>query len=429
MSRLADPVFEEIYILSKDINENCRQNDPKLKTDLEPLIENFQALQKLTDSLKIDVERYDSKTGTKANGYRSLIRVVGTLVRHCVEVLETVKHQLSTLGYASAEVRDDVSTWVSVIQRLIDILQVAEEIKTASNELYPEKPDSQSTFVMETSVKALQMDLTPFYGSALGFHLRGDSRRMMHPLAISSASYSDIYGGSLFGKIKRLRDSGYCWSYINDSKQLAKKIVDNSRHLQVDFAQSFYNMSESDWVMKMKTTPPINTSHVTKLYFEDLELPLVNAESKVFQVPIPKSHVKRKWVQVRLIADYRTKEMLGSCGCTTRLTCNCVYPQLKDTVIFHVHGGGFISQTSKSHLDYLHQWSKQLSVPILTVDYSLAPEAAYPRALEEVFYCYCWMLKNFEKLGTNGKKIIVAGESLVFCHPSESVKVNISDSL
>ena len=233
----------------------------------------------------------------------------------------------------------------------------------------------------------------------------------MHPLAISMASYSDIYGGSLFGKIKRLRDSGYCWSYINDPKQLARKIVDNSRHLQVDFAQSFYNMSESDWVMRIKTNTPITSSVVTKLYFEDLEVPVVNTIT-YFKVPVPKSHVKRKWVSVRLIADYRTKEMLGSCGCTTRLTCNCVYPELKDTVIFHVHGGGFISQTSKSHLDYLHQWAKQLSVPILTVDYSLAPEAAYPRALEEVFYCYCWMLNNFNKIGTTGKRIIFAGKTL-----------------
>ena len=28
------------------------------------------------------------------------------------------------------------------------------------------------------------LDVTPFYGAALGFHLRGDSRRMMMPLMI-----------------------------------------------------------------------------------------------------------------------------------------------------------------------------------------------------------------------------------------------------
>merc|ERR1711874_882724 len=275
MSRLADPVFEEIYSLYRDINQNCIQNGSKIQTYLEPLVENFRTLQKLTNSLKKNVDSYDSKTGTKASGYRSLIRVVGTVVRHCVDLLETVKHQLSTLNYASTEVREDLDTWVSVIERLIEILQVAQEIKSVNSDLYPEHPDSQSAFVVETSKKALQMDLTPFYGNALAFHLRGDSRKMMHPLAIFMASYSDIYGGSLFGKIKRLRDSGYCWSYILDPKQLSKKIVDNSRSLGVDFAQSFYNMGESEWVMKIRTNTPITTSLVIKLYFEDLEIPVL----------------------------------------------------------------------------------------------------------------------------------------------------------
>ena len=118
----------------------------------------------------------------------------------------------------------------------------------------------------------------------------------MHPLAISMASYSDIYGGSLFGKIKRLRDSGYCWSYINDPRALAKKIVANSRNLQVDFAQSFYNLPEADWVSKIKTVPPIRTSDSVKLYFENFKVPTFSAG--YFNVPIPTSHIKRKYVQV-----------------------------------------------------------------------------------------------------------------------------------
>ena len=113
----------------------------------------------------------------------------------------------------------------------------------------------------------------------------------------------DVYGGSIFGKLKRLRESGYCWSYINDPKSLARKIVDNSRNLQVDFVQSFYNMSESEWVSSMKTVPPIRTSVTVKLQFERFQLPTYRAE--YFEVPCPASHVKRKYVPVRLVANYR----------------------------------------------------------------------------------------------------------------------------
>lgn len=50
---------------------------------------------------------------------------------------------------------------------------------------------------------------------------------------------------------------------------------------------------------------------------------------------------------------------------------------------------------------YLKSWSQDLGVPILSVDYSLAPEAPFPRALEECFYAYCWALRNHHLLGTH----------------------------
>ena len=47
----------------------------------------------------IAVARMGRQTGVAANGYRSLVRVVATLTRHCTELLETIKHQQATLGY------------------------------------------------------------------------------------------------------------------------------------------------------------------------------------------------------------------------------------------------------------------------------------------------------------------------------------------
>ena len=42
-------------------------------------------------------------------------------------------------------------------------------------------------------------------------------------------------------------------------------------------------------------------------------------------------------------------------------------------LILHVHGGGFIAHSSKSHEIYLKPWCKELKVPIVSIDYSLAP--------------------------------------------------------
>lgn len=65
-----------------------------------------------------------------------------------------------------------------------------------------------------------------------------------------------------------------------------------------------------------------------------------------------------------------------------------------------------MAQTSKSHAAaYLKSWSLSLGVPILSVDYSLAPEATFPQPLNEVLYAYCWMRNNFALLGTTGRKV------------------------
>ncbi|CAH8505663.1 unnamed protein product [Schistosoma turkestanicum] len=81
-------------------------------------------------------------------------------------------------------------------------------------------------------------------------------------------------------------------------------------------------------------------------------------------------------------------------------------------VLFYIHGGGFIALTSQSQDNFLRIWAEQLNCPIIAVDYSLSPEAPYPRALEECYYAYCWITLNLENLGcTPNAKIVLAGDS------------------
>ncbi len=73
------------------------------------------------------------------------------------------------------------------------------------------------------------------------------------------------------------------------------------------------------------------------------------------------------------------------------------------------HGGGFVAQSSNSHLVYLKSFAKGVGAPIISIDYSLAPEAPYPRALHEAFYAYLWAMENAHLLGSTCEKIILAG--------------------
>ena len=62
-----------------------------------------------------------------------------------------------------------------------------------------------------------------------------------------------------------------------------------------------------------------------------------------------------------------------------------------NTIILHFHGGGFVSGSSMSHQVYTRLWTKQLGVPIFSVDYKLSPEVTYPKGLDDCWQVYCWL--------------------------------------
>jgi len=65
----------------------------------------------------------------------------------------------------------------------------------------------------------------------------------------------------------------------------------------------------------------------------------------------------------------------------------------KKGVIIFLHGGGMMIGSSTIYTSYLIAVSKELKVPVLSIDYKLAPEYKYPVAINEIYSCYLWLLK------------------------------------
>ncbi|KCV72410.1 hypothetical protein H696_01806 [Fonticula alba] len=86
-------------------------------------------------------------------------------------------------------------------------------------------------------------------------------------------------------------------------------------------------------------------------------------------------------------------------------------PELTPALIFHVHGGGFVAMTSFSHGNYMRQWALDTGLPILSVDYRLAPDFPFPVQLEECWQAYRWAVRNAQRLGTSAERIIIVGDS------------------
>lgn len=81
-------------------------------------------------------------------------------------------------------------------------------------------------------------------------------------------------------------------------------------------------------------------------------------------------------------------------------------------VVLHIHGGGFIAMSSKSHQIYTRVLARDTNYPIFSVDYRLAPEHPYPDGLEDCWNVYSWLVK-YSKINLNldASQIILMGDS------------------
>lgn len=80
-------------------------------------------------------------------------------------------------------------------------------------------------------------------------------------------------------------------------------------------------------------------------------------------------------------------------------------------VIYHVHGGGMVVGTPFDVLPMLAEVALDLGAAIVSVDYRLAPEHAYPAPLDDVYAGLVWVSEHAEDLRLDPDRIILQGVS------------------
>lgn len=82
-------------------------------------------------------------------------------------------------------------------------------------------------------------------------------------------------------------------------------------------------------------------------------------------------------------------------------------PVRKRQVLLYIHGGGFILGSAKTDLSLPLRIGPLAELPVLSVDYRLAPEHPFPAAVDDVLAAYRWLLKS----GYRAQDIGVLGDS------------------
>jgi len=84
---------------------------------------------------------------------------------------------------------------------------------------------------------------------------------------------------------------------------------------------------------------------------------------------------------------------------------------VKSPTIFYFHGGGWTLCSLDTHDSFCKKISFHTGLPLISVDYSLSPEAKFPKALNEATELLLWFQNNHNDLGIANNKTIIAGDS------------------
>lgn len=225
-------------------------------------------------------------------------------------------------------------------------------------------------------------------------------------LGICMAGFSEAYfrDGNRITKATSSMFTGgkYYWN----PELRARRMVHLTHYAGIDFCKSFWSLTENELMYALPNVfgTKIKVNRLITIPPEPLEMESTAPAGGMVRIPVPSSHGGAGPVLARLLSSVRREGMIGE------RNKKHVHP-LSSALIFHCHGGGFVAQSSRSHEVYLREWAAKLDAPILSIDYALAPQAPYPRALEEIYYAYCWAIKNAKALGTTAERVVVVGDS------------------
>ncbi len=388
---------------SSESGQRIRSALDTLLTDIPPIVEAAKKIDERAAKFDFDVE-------VQGNGYRSFLYVVEKCLRICLPLLRDLRVKRASPVFNKSSFHKELEAWVQVVDSLNwlseRLLLLHSWCKPGS--LFPHEYHSAAELIEDLG----NFNQYCFYGRALGFQYDPAMRRLLTVVATLLAAFSEVY---FHPNQPNAIQRAYIWTsrlskYSRNPEQRAKRILNASQNCTVDFLKQFWDLNENELLHQFPRVffHHVDVNEVIKIPTERLEMEKLNGEKYV--VPVPHSHIGKQSISSRLLCTKLRTGMINDRSIWRRIKFTKAHEPSKGLII-HCHGGGFVSHSSASQEVFLCEWATILDVPILSIDYSLAPEAPYPRALEEVFYAYCWALKNASLLGTTAERVVFAGDS------------------
>lgn len=443
----------------QQLPDNLTSNYNKLKGKLEGkndnLLSKLRELHSGCKKLNAIAPSFDLDENNPGNGFRSFIKIIATYFAHLVSLLEKAPSRKRMKLLYEYEM---------VASGFIRIMSFFEMVSKRPYGLewsdYHEE-NSIDQKILTAMLGVEEKEILPFLTNIQNFWLIPSIRDVMNNVIASviiwkttsvlkmpevmmskSLKASCLARYALHGTTDQVKS---VWGFGEEF--LNRSMIGIRHSISSGSSKSIYLPRQKEWILNNdgllthqfmgvdESTIPVESAT------EALEIDLVSRNNSVISSSSKKSingnnnlndvsEVDgKKRTSFQRLSKKRRKSSSGvansSCYGTgnTEQSVRCAHIRYgskrtsspENSLIFHIHGGGYIALSPKSHEQYLRIWSKKLGVPVISVDYGLSPESKYPSALQEILDCYLFLTSGSAKvkelLGFNPENIVICGDS------------------
>ncbi|CAO2626398.1 Hormone-sensitive lipase [Lemmus lemmus] len=363
---------------------------------------------------------FDLDTETPANGYRSLVHTTRCCLAHLLHKSRYVASNRRSIFFRASHNLAEMEAYLAALTQLRALSYYAQRLLAINRPgvLFFEGDEGLTADFLQEYVT---LHKGCFYGRCLGFQFTPAIRPFLQTLSIGLVSFGEHYKRNETGLSVTASSLFTGGRFAIDPELRGAEFERIIQNLDVHFWKAFWNITEIEVLSSLANmaSTTVRVSRLLSLPPEAFEMPLTSDPKLTVTISPPLAHTGPGPVLARLISyDLREGQdskalnsLVKSEGPRLELRPRPQQAPRSRALVIHIHGGGFVAQTSKSHEPYLKTWAQELGVPIISIDYSLAPEAPFPRALEECFFAYCWAVKHCDLLGSTGERICLAGDS------------------
>ena len=196
---------------------------------------------------------------------------------------------------------------------------------------------------------------------------------------------------------------------INQLTNFIKTFNPNDKNITNEIDKIFNPDEYSNMIKKEK-----ESIKKDKLLLEDIiQFDDIDYSKLIIPKNNPNSNNKTdsNYIKIKVLSSRTFKYQNGEKGLKALINKKAI-TKTRNCIMIHIHGGGFVAMSPSSHENYLRKWSNELKIPIFSIDYRLSPEFPFPKALDDCFQVYLWLIKYGEEyFNMKFNEIILSGDS------------------